>query len=136
MFKKTLPAFTLLLIVLLCAAMILPSNEGFTTNPSNFDSDISNKPKVLALFFTSNCGYCKDLAPEWAKVEEQLPDTTTSVDCTNTSDAGVKALMKKYNVSSFPRMAFFNNGTIQEDYEGPRKSDDIIKYVKSKVGSP
>jgi thiol-disulfide isomerase/thioredoxin len=134
MFKKTLPAFTLLLIVLLCAAMFMGSSEGFTTNAHDLDSDISKKTKVLVLFFTSNCGYCKDLAPEWEKVEAQLPDTTTSVDCTNSSDPDVIAVMKKYNVSSFPRMAFFNNGTIQEDYSGPRKSDDIIAYVKSKTG--
>ena len=133
MFKKTLPAFTLLLIVLLCAAMIMPI-EGFTTNAADLDNDLSNKPKVLLLFYTSTCSYCKDLEPEWKKVEEQFPDTTTSVDCTNTSDSGVKALMKKYNVSSFPRMAFFNNGVIQEDYSGPRKSEDIIQYVKSKTG--
>jgi thiol-disulfide isomerase/thioredoxin len=133
MFKNSLPAFTLLLIVLLCASFVL-SQEGFTTSANDLQNDISKKPKVLVLFFTSNCGYCKDLSPEWAKVEEQLPDTTTSVDCTNSSDPAVTAVMKKYNVTSFPRMAFFNNGTIQEDYDGPRKSDDIIQYVKSKTG--
>jgi hypothetical protein len=58
----------------------------------------------------------------------------TSVDCTNTEDTGVKAVMKKYNITSFPRMAFFNNATIQEDYNGPRKSEDILQYVKSKTG--
>ena len=134
MFKKTLPVFTLLLIVLLCAAIVMTTQEGFTTSANDLDNDISKKPKVLVLFFTTNCGYCKDLSPEWAKVQEQLPDTTTSVDCTNSSDPAVMAVMKKYNVTSFPRMAFFNNGTIQEDYVGPRKSDDIIQYVKSKTG--
>lgn len=133
MFKKTLPVFTLLLIVLLCAAMLYTTSEGFTTNAHDLDSDIAKKPQVLVLFFTSSCGYCKDLAPEWEKVEAQLPNTTTSVDCTNTSDPDVKALMDKYKVTSFPRMAFFNNGVIQEDYNGPRKSEDIIQYVSSKT---
>ena len=134
MFKKSLPAFTLLLIVLLCAVMLMSPNEGFTTNAYDLDNDIAKKPQVLVLFFTTNCGYCKDLAPEWEKVEAQLPDTTTSVDCTNTSDPGIQAMMKKYNITSFPRMALFTNGTIQEDYSGPRKSEDIIQYVKSKTG--
>ncbi len=134
MFKKTLPAFTLLLIVLLCAALMIPSYEGFTTNASDLDRDLAKKPKALVLFFTMNCGYCKDLSPEWEKAQEQLPDVMTSVDCTNTEDPGVKAVMRKYNVTSFPRMAFFNNGVIQEDYNGPRKSEDILQYVKSKTG--
>lgn len=134
MFKKTLPAFTLFLIVLLCATMLMSSYEGFSTNAHDLDSDISKKPQVLVLFFTSNCGYCKDLAPEWEKVETQLPNTTTSVDCTNSGDSDVKAVMKKYKITSFPRIAFFNNGVIQEDYNGPRTADDIVKYVKSKTG--
>jgi thiol-disulfide isomerase/thioredoxin len=113
--------------------MVFTTNEGFTTNAQNLDSDIAKKPQVLVLFFTSNCGYCKDLAPEWEKVEAQLPNTTTSVDCTNTSDPDVKALMDKYKITSFPRMAFFNNGVIQEDYNGPRKVEDIVQYVKSKT---
>ncbi len=133
MFKKTLPAFTLLLIVLLCAAMLFATTEGFKTSAADLDRDIAKKPQVLVLFFTSTCGYCKDLAPEWEKVEAQLPDTTTAVDCTNTSDPEVEAIMKKYNVTSFPRMAFFNNGVIQEDYSGPRKVEDIVQYVKSKT---
>ena len=134
MFKKTLPAFTLLLIVLLCAALMIPSYEGFTTNANDLDRDIAKKPKVLVLFFTMNCGYCKDLSPEWEKAQEQLPEVMTSVDCTNTQDPGVKDVMKKYNITSFPRMAFFNNAVIQEDYNGPRKSEDILQYVKSKTG--
>ena len=134
MFKKSLPAFTLLLIVLLCAAMLISSSEGFTSNARNLTSDIAKKPKVLVLFFTSNCGYCKDLAPEWEKVEAQLPDTTTSVDCTNSSDPDVKAILKKYNVNSFPYMVFFNNGVVQEEYTGPRKMEDIVEYLKNKTG--
>ena len=134
MFKKTLPVFTLVLIVLFCAAIMLPSYEGFKTNAHDLESDITKKPKVLVLFFTMNCGYCKELSPEWEKAQEQMPDVMTSVDCTNTEDTGVKAVMKKYNITSFPRMAFFNNATIQEDYNGPRKSEDILQYVKSKTG--
>jgi hypothetical protein len=42
--------------------------------------------------------------------------------------------MKKYNVSSFPYMVFFNNGVVQEEYTGARKTEDILKYVKSKTG--
>jgi len=133
MFKKTLPVFTLLLIVLLCVAM-MTSYEGFTTNANDLDRDIAKKPKVLVLFFTMNCGYCKDLSPEWEKAQEQLPEVMTSVDCTNTEDPGVKAVMKKYNVTSFPYMAFFNNTVVQEEYTGPRKSEDILNYIKSKTG--
>jgi len=134
MFKKSLPLFTLLLIVLLCGAMLMSTREGFASNATELDANLAKKPNVLVLFFTTNCGYCKDLAPEWEKVEAQLPDTTTSVDCTNSSDPGIQSMMKKYNITSFPRMALFTNGTIQEDYSGPRKSEDIIQYVKSKTG--
>jgi len=135
MFKKTLPAFTLFLIVLLCGAIFLTTNEGFTTNASNLDNDISKKPKVLVLFYNMDCGFCKDLKPIWDDAQQQLPDSITSVDCSNADSADVKAVVKKYKITSYPRMIFFNNGIVQEDYEGPRTTDDIVKYVTSKVGS-
>jgi len=134
MFKKSLPAFTLLLIVLLCAAMFITTSEGFTTTAYNLDSEIAKTPKLLVLFFTSNCGYCKDLAPEWEKVEAKLPNTTTSVDCTNSSDPEIKAVLKKYSVNSFPTMIYFNNGVVQENYTGPRKMENIVEYMNSKTG--
>jgi thiol-disulfide isomerase/thioredoxin len=90
MFNKTLPAFTLLLIVLLCAAMMFPSYEGFATSAGELDKDIAKKPKILVLFFTPSCGYCKDLKPEWEAAEQQMPEVITSVDCTNTEDPEVK----------------------------------------------
>ena len=114
--------------------MMTNTQEGFTTNANDLDRDIAKKPKVLVLFFTQNCGYCKDLKPAWESAQEQLPDLLTSIDCTNGEDPGVKAVMKKYNVGSFPYMVFFNNAVVQEEYTGPRTTEDIIQYVKSKTG--
>ena len=137
MSKRLLPWYILLLIVLLCAAIVLSTKEGFKTNATDFENDLSNKPQLLALFYSTNCGYCKDLQPEWDSASKGLSeDATTSVDCTSTAggttDPAVSELMKKYNITGFPTMIYFNNGVMQETYDGPRKSADIIEYVQKK----
>lgn len=132
--SKTLPWYILLLIVLLCAAIFITTTEGFKTSASSFEQDISKKSKVLVLFYIDSCGYCKDLKPQWEGAEAQLPELLTMVDCSKPdSDPNAKKIVEKYNITSFPRMAFFNNGVIQEDYEGPRTTEDIVNYVKSKT---
>lgn len=136
MSKRTLPWYILLLIIVLCAAIFLTRSEGFTTSASSFEQDISKKPQILVLFYIDSCGYCKDLKPQWEAAETQLPELLTMVDCSKPdSDPDAKKIVEKYKITSFPRMAFFNNGVIQEDYEGPRTTEDIVNYVRSKVRS-
>ena len=135
-----LPWYILLLIVLLCAAIFISTREGFSTNAANFKNDIKDKPKFLALFYSNTCGYCKDLKPEWDSASSELPDTVmTSVDCSPSAsgqiDPEVEKAMKAYGVTGFPTMLFFNNGLVQEPYEGGRNAKDIIEYVKNKTAS-
>jgi thiol-disulfide isomerase/thioredoxin len=134
--SKTLPWYILLLIVLLSTSILITTTEGFTTSASSFEKDISNKSQVLVLFYIDSCGYCKDLKPQWEGAETQLPELLTMVDCSKPdTDPNAKKIVEKYKITSFPRMAFFNNGVIQEDYEGPRTTEDIVNYVRSKTRS-
>ncbi len=51
------------------------------------------------------------------------------VDCTvETKTCG------KYGVNGYPTLKIFKNGEIASDYNGPRESDGIVKYMRSRAG--
>jgi thioredoxin-like negative regulator of GroEL len=127
-----LPWYTLLLIVLLCAAIAMSMNEGFESSPQELFNDIKTK-NVLVLLYTPSCIHCKNLKPEWDKASEKEPEKMVAIDCSNSENEAVKALLKRTNTTSFPRMIVIKQGSIQTDYEGPRKEGDILAYVRSNL---
>ena len=130
--SKSLPWYILLLIVLLCAAIVISVNEGFESSPQALFTDIKTK-NVLVLLYTSSCIHCKNLKPEWDKAAEKEPDKMVAVDCSDSENEAVKALLKRTNTTSFPRMIVVKQGSIQADYEGARKEEDILAYVHSNL---
>lgn len=136
--RSNLPWYILLLIVLLCGVVFIATREGFKTNASSFPNDIKSNSKALVLFYSNNCGYCKDLKPEWESAVSQLPEgVIASVDCSpsasGTVDPEVTKIMNQHGISGFPTMLFFNNGLVQETYEGERNAAAIVTYVKEKT---
>jgi hypothetical protein len=132
MFRNALPMYALLLIVLACAAVFMTSYEGFESSPKTLLNDIKGK-KVVALFYTDSCGYCKQMKPEWDKASEKASDKMVAVNCSDSGNQDVQALLKNTETSSFPRMVLMDDGNIVSDYEGPRKEEDILQFVHSNV---
>ena len=132
MFRNALPLYMLLLIVLACAAIFMTSSEGFESSPRSLFNDIKGK-KVVALFYTDSCGYCKQMKPEWDKAAEKSSDKMVAVNCSDSENKDVQALLKETDTSSFPRIVVMDDGNIVTDYEGPRKEDDILQFVHSNV---
>jgi protein disulfide isomerase family A protein 3 len=131
MLKKALPWYILLLIIVLCALFMLSTKEGLETNPTSLLNDIKNGT-YLVLLYTETCGYCKQLKPEWDKAAEKADGKMIAVNCTQQTPE-VKALLTKTNTTSFPRMMLFKNGELSEDYEGPRKEEDLLLYLHEKI---
>ena len=131
MFKNALPAYILFLIVLACAAFFLTISEGFESSAKSFFNNVMNK-KVVVLLYNDNCGYCKDLKPEWDKASELASDKMVTVNCSDNDNPDVKLVLKKTNTTTFHRI-FFMNGPKIIDYSGPRTSGEILKFVKDNI---
>jgi thioredoxin-like negative regulator of GroEL len=132
MFRNALPMYMLLLIILACAAIFMTSSEGFESSPKTLLNDIEGK-KVVALFYTDSCGYCKQMKPEWDKASEKASGRMVAVNCSDSGNEDVQALLKNTETSSFPRMVLMDDGNIVSDYEGPRTEEDILQFVHSNV---
>lgn len=101
---------------------------------SSFASGVKDKDIMLVEFFAPWCGHCKKLAPEYETAATKLkkedpPIPLAKVDCT---EAG-KDSCSKYGVSGYPTLKIFRNGEMSKDYDGPRDSAGIIKYMKKQA---
>lgn len=89
----------------------------------------------LLLNFITRCGHCKRLKPEFEKAASLLksndpPITLAKVDCTE----GGKSTCNKFSVQGYPTLKIFKNGEVSSEYNGPRESAGIAKFMRAQVG--
>ena len=94
---------------------------------SNFDSEIKSETPILVEFYADWCGHCKNLAPEYAEAAKALKEVgikVASINCTEEQE-----FCGKKDIQGFPTIRIYKKGQF-EPYQGGRKADNIIKYMK------
>lgn len=87
----------------------------------------------LVLFYTTWCGYCKQIKPVWGKLEKEFGSTLVSIDADKDSQ-----MKRAYGVQGYPSIYWCPKGVkdssqIAEPYTGGRTVEDIRNFLKSKM---
>jgi protein disulfide-isomerase A5 len=91
-----------------------------------------NEPMAV-LFFAPWCGHCQAFEPEYKKASNKN-GPLYAVNCDEE-----EALAEKFKIKGFPTLLYIENGKEVGKFEGPRKSDGVLKWIsslKQKAGKP
>lgn len=99
----------------------------------NFAAQVGSSPHFV-MFYAPWCGHCKAMKADYALAAKQLTEEGVShvlatVDATVESELG-----KRFEVRGYPTIKLFSMGKEVEDYNGGRKKNDIVKYIRQKAG--
>ncbi|XP_052195315.1 protein disulfide-isomerase-like [Diospyros lotus] len=129
------------LLAFVSSMMFLASAEEgehvLTLDHSNFSDTVGKHSFIVVEFYAPWCGHCKKLAPEYEKAASVLsshdpPLTLAKVDA---NDEANKELARKFEIQGFPTIKILRNGgTNIQEYNGPRKADGIVSYLKKQIG--
>ena len=108
----------------------------YTIVGKSFEDVVINSDKdVLVKFYAPWCGHCKALAPEYEKVAKELAGNKNlliaEIDATENE-------VEQVHITGFPTIKFWPAGKKDKpiDYNGERKSEDFIKFLKEKATHP
>ena len=87
--------------------------------------------KNLVLFYADWCGHCKNIKPVWDSASKKISNENVKMVKVNCGEDNSKhtQIVEKYNIQGFPTIKLLNNGKVEEDYNGGRSVNDLVKFV-------
>lgn len=105
-------------------------------NPGHFNKFLkTEKGKVLAMFYAPWCGHCKRMKPEYQAVAAELKGQATlaAMDVNKPENS---AISKKFNITGFPTLLYFEGGSYQFQYPGGNNKEDMKKFLADPKPEP
>jgi hypothetical protein len=95
-------------------------------------SELKYKGKCIILIQTNRCGFCTKAKPDYKLASEKYSNCKWFTIEMDTSDSNLDKLVRSLpGFSGYPHYVLFNNGKLVKTYDGNRKSDDLISFVKN-----
>ena len=83
-------------------------------------------PRTCTYYYMNQCGHCKRFSPEWDNFVQSYtgPVTLRKVEMSEAGDD-----LDKYNIRGFPTILVVDNKGEFKDYDGPRTSEALTKFL-------
>jgi len=83
-------------------------------------------PRTCTYYYMNECGHCKRFAPEWDNFVQSYtgPVTLRKVEMSEAGDD-----LEKYNIRGFPTILVVDDKGEFKDYDGPRTSEALTKFL-------
>lgn len=109
------------------AAKILEVAE---LNSADFDETLKAQERVFVDFYAPWCDHCNQLEPHFKKAANDARAEELEVLFAKVDIVGNPDLAQKYKVKSYPTLHYFEDGELAKTYDGDRKAETILKWVR------
>lgn len=93
----------------------------------NFET---SNDKSFVLFYAPWCKFCKQVAPEWAKLEKE---NTTDIKIVKVNCEENPELAQRHGIKGFPTILFLSKGlgdpSARIEYKGERKGESFLAFI-------
>lgn len=114
---------TNVLILLVIMFLTWKLTAGFSMS-----SAMSNAKKSIVLFHLPNCGFCKDMMPEWDKFQENHQDDE-NVEVKKIDGSVDAETARAHGVTGFPTIIKFS-GNGKEIFQGERTAEALEGFLQ------
>ena len=103
--------------------------KSVSQSEENFQNgaEASGAAKIV-LYYVPWCPHCKNVMPEWNKLEKEAEKTGVEVEKVDCEEKPEEA--QKQDVEGFPTIILFKNGKVV-NYEGERTSEALKEFINS-----
>ena len=110
--------------VLIAVAIIVAIYLSFFRR-NTFSENFGN-PASCTYYYMEQCGHCKRFSPEWDNFVQSYtgPVTLRKVEMNEAGDD-----LEKYNIRGFPTILIVDDNGESKDYDGPRTSEALTKFL-------
>lgn len=119
--------------------MDMLSNIKETKEPFDETGDLNNLARKtydadVILYYASWCGYSKLFLPEWEKFEEYAKSSLPNIRVEKIRcEGGHERTCFEKGIEGYPTIVLYPANSTEITYEGERKVDDIVKFIKDNI---
>ncbi|KAF2896663.1 hypothetical protein ILUMI_09512 [Ignelater luminosus] len=90
---------------------------------------------IMIMFYAPWCGFCRSLKPEYAAAAKELQghSVLAAIDVNRPENAVIRT---QYNITGFPTLFYYANGTMKHQYEGENKMNAIVTFMRNPEIAP
>ena len=83
----------------------------------------------LICYYANWCDHCNKMKPNWEKVTNNM-QSFKDLNIADIESDFIQKFEKKPVLEGFPTIKLYINGSVMEDYNGNRETDDIMNFAK------
>lgn len=133
---RKLPALALALVLLSCCSFGPCTAKVVKVTEKSWDAKVG-QGLTLVEFYAPWCGHCQSLEPEYKSAAKSLEEEAPKVQLAKVDATKEEKLASRFGIEGFPTLKLFRDGEFVKDYNGPRTSSGIVKFMKEQQsGAP
>jgi len=107
------------------------ANVVHLNDPKQFAKLLKNeRGRVLIMFYAPWCGFCKRMKPDYQLAAKEVKGTAVMA-AMDTTLPNNNQISRKYNITGFPTLIYFENGVMQYGYPGENNRASLVNFLKN-----